>query len=237
MNPDLLVVSILLMAGMFFSIQLKKLTVGGAIAGGIIGYCLFIGAGFTGILLLATFFVLGTAATTWKRDIKEKFSGEEKNAGRRTAGQVIANGGTAAIFALLAWFFSDQQQLFQGMAAAALASATADTLSSELGMVYGQKFFNIISFKKDKRGENGVVSIEGTLFGIAGSIIIAIIYSLGFGWGKDLIMIIIGGVVGNLIDSVIGATLEQKKYLNNDAVNFFNTIASALTAWLLFEIF
>ena len=143
----------------------------------------------------------------------------------------------AGIPGLLVWFFPEQRELLQLMMAAALASATADTLSSELGTVYGKRFYNILSFKNDKRGENGVVSIEGTLIGIFGSILIAVVYAIGFGWNSQLGWIVIAGTFGNIADSILGATLERKNYLKNDAVNFINTVIAALTVFVLAELF
>lgn len=80
---------------------------------------------------------------------------------------------------------------------------------------------------------NGVVSAEGILLGIGGSLLIALVYGAAFGWSFNSGIIIIAGTAGNFADSVLGASLERKSYLNNDAVNFLNTCIAALTAFLL----
>lgn len=224
---------IILFASMFVSYKASKLTLAGSITGGAVACFVFLGGGFAVIFLLGSFFLLGTLATSWKIKVKEELSAAEGNKGRRTAGQVIANGGVAGAMGLLAYVFPGQQQLFHLMMAAALSSATADTLSSELGTLYGKKFYNVLNFQYDKRGENGVVSLEGFLIGIAGSTIIALVYALGFGWDLTFAWIIIAGTAGNIADSVFGATLERKSYVKNDAVNFFNTLVAAFTAMLL----
>lgn len=215
------------------SVTSRKLTIAGAIAGGIIGLLVFIGAGFTGIAMLAAFFVLGTAATSWKTEQKRAVKPHHDQSVRRNAGQVLANGGVAAITGLLSVIFPAQATLFVIIMAASLASATADTLSSELGMIYGRRFYNVITWRKEAKGLDGVVSLEGTAIGILGSAFIAVIYSLGYGWNNSFIFIVIAGTTGNLTDSVLGALLERKHYLNNDAVNFLNTSVAAILAWLL----
>ena len=225
---------LILAFGMFLSVKSGKLTIAAALTGGVLALLVFIGSGFTGIAMMAIFFVLGSAATGWKISINQSFGLAENNKGKRTARQVIANAGVAAILGLLAWLYPQKASLFQLMTAAGFASATADTISSELGNVYGRRFYNILSFKKDGRGLNGVVSLEGTLFGIAGSAIIAIIYAIGFKWDVNIAYIILAGTAGNIADSLLGATLERKHVLRNDAVNFLNTLVAALTALLLY---
>ncbi len=42
---------------------------------------------------------------------------------------------------------------------------------------------------------------------------------------------------GNLVDSILGATLERKGHLSNNAVNFLNTFAAAALTWLLIKLF
>jgi uncharacterized protein (TIGR00297 family) len=112
--------------------------------------------------------------------------------------------------------------------AGAFSSATADTLSSELGTVYGKKFYNILTFQKDKKGLDGVVSFEGTGIGIAGSAVMATIYCLGAGWSLAFLWIVIAGTIGNLCDSVLGATVERRQIIGNDVVNFLNTLIGAM---------
>jgi len=229
---------LLLLTGMLGSVWLQKLTLAGAVTGGIIGLLIYAVAGYTGLLMMTLFFVLGTAATAWKKEQKIRSGVAHISESKRTAEQVLANAGMAGLLALLALWRNDLQHLFIVMMAAVFASATADTLSSELGNVYGQSFYNIRTFKRDLRGLNGVVSIEGTLAGLAGSILMALIYVIGFGWNGILFfLIILAGTIGNLFDSILGATLERKGKLNNNGVNFLNTLVASLAALLLYFIF
>ena len=233
MSTSALIFLILLIAAVFASYKTNKLTLAGSLTGSVVALAIFAGAGFTGISMLATFFILSVLATSHKKAEKIKLTTDKHHPEKRNAGQVLANGGVAAILGLLAYQIPSQTTFFTVLTAAALASATADTLSSELGTVYGRRFYNIINFKPDEQGRDGVISIEGTLIGIAGSTIIAMVYALGLGWSNACFYIIIAGTIGNITDSVLGATLERKAYLNNDAVNFLNTVISSLICWLI----
>jgi uncharacterized protein (TIGR00297 family) len=224
--PDVIVPLILCLAATA-SIFFRKLTIAGGITGGCLAWLLYKGAGVTGLVMLAAFFIAGTMATAMGARKKEQLGLAEENKGQRTAAQVLANGGVAALTGLLAWLYPAQSIMWQMAAAAALASASADTLSSELGNLFGKRFYNILTFKKDKRGLNGVVSLEGTLWGIAGSAMIAVIYSVGYGYTGHALWIILAGTIGNLTDSILGASLERKGWLSNDWVNGLNTLVAA----------
>lgn len=184
------------------------------------------------------FFILGTAATAWRKQDKIAKGLSHKRESRRTAAQVFANAGAAALLALAALLYAPQKEMFQWMVAAVFSSATADTISSELGNVYGKRFYNVLTFKRDTKGLDGVISSEGTLAGLAGSLIMAIIFSIGSGWdAAAFISIIIAGTVGNLSDSLLGAALERTGKLKNNSVNFLNTVIAALAAALLYVVF
>jgi uncharacterized protein (TIGR00297 family) len=227
-----LIVAIIICTGVALSIALRKLSVAGALTGGVLASLLYKGIGVTGILMLAAFFIAGTIATGIGAGRKERLGMSEKNKGQRSAWQVLANGGVAGIAGLIAWINPDQQIIAQLTAAAALASAAADTLSSELGSIYGSRFYNILSFKRDRPGLDGVISIEGTLSGIGGSVLIALIYIAGYGYSFHCWWILLAGTAGNLADSILGASLQRKGWLTNDMVNGLNTLIAAVVILL-----
>lgn len=228
MNITDLIVLVFIVASVAATIVFRKLTIAGAFTGGLLAALLYKGFGVTGIVLLGAFFVAGTLATSLGRRKKEQLGIAEKNKGQRTASQVLANGGVAALAGLLAWIYPQYLTAWQLAAAASLASASADTLSSELGSIYGKNFYNILTFKKDACGLDGVISLEGTLWGIAGSIGIALIYIAAYGYNSFTWWIILAGFTGNMADSILGAALERKGWIKNDQVNFLNTLIAAL---------
>ena len=159
---------------------------------------------------------------------------EQENKGKRTYTHALANGGIAAICGYLAWLLAGKQLLFQHALVGSFAAAMADTLSSELGNVYGSKYWNILTWKKEAKGLDGVISWEGSLAGLLGSLLIGGIYVwvIEAGWGI-LGLITLAGVLGGVFDSVLGATLQRKGYLSNGMVNFFNTAFGAVFTYFI----
>lgn len=224
---------IIIASGMTYSILAKKLTLMAAFTGGLLAFIIYSASGYPGLAMMSTFFILGSAATTWHQSIKKACVHQKETEKCRNVWQVLANAGAAAIAGIIILFFPQLNYFMFPAIAAAFASATSDTLSSELGMVYGKRFFNIISFKPDHCGMDGVISLEGTLIGIAGSCIISIIYAFGWGWDISFLLIVLAGTLGNLTDSVLGALLERKAIVGNNGVNFLNTLAAMLVMLLM----
>lgn len=237
MSLSHLIAIAVILAGVIVSIQKKKLTVIASVTGGLIAILILMGSGISGVLLLAAFFILGTGATAWKMNFKIQTGIAEPARGRRNVGQVLANGGVATILSILMLYQPESGELYCLMIAGSFSAATADTLSSELGNIYGRNYYHILSFKKMQRGANGAVSWQGTLAGLLGSTFISMLFLLLEGWSFPLFLIIIlSGTIGNLADSLLGLTLENKGQLTNNGVNFLNTIMGAVTAWGLFAL-
>ncbi len=182
--------------------------------------------------------LLAWAATRLGRGEKERLGTAEKRQGR-SAAQVTANLGVAALVSMevvqswlqdkhwvgrtgagTAWVFA--------LGLAALAEAAADTVSSEVGQVLGGRPRMITTLRAVDEGTDGAVSVAGTLAGVAAAGAVAGIGTLAFGGGMMLFWISAGGgIFGLLFDSLLGATLERRGWLNNDAVNFLSTASAA----------
>lgn len=209
------------------TVKANLLNKSAAFSGAIVAYLIWLGTGISGLILLAIFFVCGAGAT------RLVGHGKRSSGADRKASQVWANGGVAALAGLLAFLTADQFEFYLLLIAAALSSATGDTLSSELGTRFGKRFFNIISFQPDKRGADGVISGEGVLFGLIGSGLITIsCFLLGFSQRESL-FVFFAGVLGNLADSYFGALWQRKGYLSNDFVNLLNTLVAVICIILL----
>jgi len=208
----------------------KKIDAPGAIMGAFMAFVIWQGAQIVSLVSLLIFFVFGNLVSSWEKKTKARYKVAQANDGKRGIVNVLANGGVATMLSILAISFPGYKDLLIFMTVSSFATACSDTFSSELGTVYGKKYFNIINFKWAERGIDGAVSYAGLSFGLIGAVLIAAGASILYSDITVLLAITIIGVLGNLIDSVLGATLQNKGYLNNHQVNFFATLGGALLA-------
>lgn len=210
----------------------RSVDLSGVVAGTLLGTLIFASAGFEGWLLLLAFFVLGTAATKLGYQRKAAARLAQEKGGRRGARHAIANSGVAAACAFFA-VATPHPQLFLAALAGAFATAAGDTMSSEIGQLWGRRTFLITTLRPVPRGTDGAVSVEGTLAGILASAAVAF---LGAGLGlyppAVALLVTAAAFLGTTLESLIGATLEQRGYFDNEAVNFLNTLCGALLAAL-----
>lgn len=115
---------------------------------------------------------------------------------------------------------------------ASIATKLSDTFASEIGKAFGKTCYLITNFKLVPRGTEGAVSVEGTLAGIVGSLIIAAYgVSVNLVGLRDVWIIAVAAFVATTCESYIGATIQGKiPFLTNEVVNFLNTLIGAFVA-------
>ena len=212
----------------FITYYRKSLDIFGSAVMIIMGIVIIFSAGANWLLLIVLFLVMSLLATKYSKKYKMSLGEFE---GRRTSKNVISNGVVACFMAAFGGYYLP----FVGGFIGAIATATADTLASEIG-VLDQHPRLITTFQKVDPGTNGAVSVLGTSIGIVGAAIIGIAsYLLGI-MPDPLIAIvvsIISGTVGCFADSILGAVLENRHIINNEHVNLIATIVGALVGIIL----
>jgi uncharacterized protein (TIGR00297 family) len=208
----------------------KTVNRSGVVAGFLVGFIIYAFLDWEGYLLLLTFFIIGSACTKLGYRKKEAAKLAQEDKGRRGARHALANAGVAtacAVFAAL----TPHPVVFALAFAGAFATAASDTASSEIGQLLGRRTFLLTNFRPVPRGTEGAVSVEGTLAGVFASLLIAALgAALGlFPW-LGVLAVVIAAFVGTTFESLVGAALEKRNLLDNEALNFLNTLVGALVA-------
>ena len=208
----------------------RSVDLSGAISGWCLGTALWTFAGPRGFAALFLFFVLGSACTKIGYAKKARLGIAQEKGGRRGAKNAFANTLAGVAFAFLA-VATPYPTAFLIALTAAFATATADTVSSEIGQAFGRTTYLVTTFKRVSPGTEGAVSLEGTLAGVTASAVVAA-FASGTGlipWSATAV-VVVAAFVGTTLESYLGATLERTKAIDNEAVNFANTVAGGLAA-------
>ena len=224
---NLVYVLILFILG-FITYKRKSLDLFGSAVMVIMGIVIIFCAGANWLWLIILFLVMSLVATKFSKKYKMSLGEFE---GRRTSKNVISNGVVACVMAVFGGFYLPLVGGFIG----AIATATADTLASEIGVLDAHPRL-ITTFQKVDPGTNGAVSVLGTASGMVGAAIIGIAaYLLGVVADPvgAILVSIISGTVGCFMDSILGALFENTGFLTNEHVNLIATIVGAIVGILL----
>lgn len=218
--------------------KLRAATPAAALTGGIITAELYLATpGLrTALWPLLALLLLTLVGTHFGRARKRELGVAEGPKGRNAA-QVAANLGPA-VLASVAFDLGPDISHFGsfGIAmrlavAAALAEAAADTLSSEIGEVVGGEPRLITTLRRVPAGTDGAISLDGTIAGLTGAGVVAAGATLAFGGSPQQgAVVALAAVAGLFIDSLLGAVMERRGWLNNDAVNFLSSLSAAVLA-------
>ncbi len=225
----------------------KLLTLTGSVSAFGVGVVIGVFGDVVWLVLLLVFLLSGFAATKYKFAAKEAWGVQEGVKGERKGRNVIAHGlipSAIAVFAFLTRYLNwpllptDVTGL---IFISAISVAAADTLASEIGIL-SDRTYSIVTFERVRPGTNGGVSWFGQMWAFFGAA-----YTSIFGWlilhpfsdtlaaGVWIVWIpMLVGFVGCQIDSVFGATLEEKGVLNKDTNNLVTIAIGVILAVLLY---
>ncbi len=207
----------------------------GFIGGALLGSWILVLGGGGAYLLLCAFFALGTAATQLGYRSKAERGLAQEEGGRRGVRHVLANCGVGLLLVLL---FPSRFSFALGAAyVAAFATATADTLGSEIGQLWGRRAFDPLRMRPAPSGSEGAVSLEGTLAGGLGAGILALLGSILHFYPYSVLWVpLLAGVLGSGLESLLGSSGAVRGRLDNEVLNFLNTAVGALLAWTAIQI-
>lgn len=219
----------------YLSWTLDTASISGLLTGMFISLATIVFGGFGWFGILITFFGVGGLASKYRYDEKAARGVAEGNQGARASSNVLGNA-AVALLAVLGFAAGPQlsanPDLFRFAFAGTLATATSDTLSSEIGSLYGPTRL-ITTFELVEPGTDGGVTWQGELAGFVGAGIIAGLASILLGFSSvGAGVVVVAGVIGMTVDSLLGASIEGG-WIGNQTVNFFATLAGGIVGPLI----
>jgi uncharacterized protein (TIGR00297 family) len=224
-------------------------------------------------LALIAFFISSSLLTRWRKERKAAMEALSAKGGQRDLGQALANGGLAAVLAVLSALLP--HPAWAAAFAGALAAATADTWATEVGTLSPVPPRRITTGEQVVPGTSGGITRRGMLAATAGATFLGAAFCLlhraectWIGWPCPpsaaahwtvVLLALVGGLAGNLVDSLLGATwqgiyrcprcgketerrthcggstvpLRGYPWLSNDGVNLTATLVGAAVAGAL----
>jgi uncharacterized protein (TIGR00297 family) len=250
----------LIFGGALFSWWMVKrgsLTAGGALTATLLGIAVVIGS-HSFLWLLPLFLFLFSSSLIGRLFPATSAAGDAKQKLPRDATQVLANGAVYGFLGMRLIQSCDScLYLFhfpwEHLLLITAAIATADTWSSEIGQYFKWPTYDLVKWRRVPAGLSGGVSLPGTLAGLAGAAFIGgtCWWLLPYSNILEVLLIILGGFCGMLLDSVLGSLFQAKyrdpktkalsdtpgpntelangfSWVTNDLVNF---IAILVGAW------
>lgn len=227
---------------------------------GLFAASLIAGGGWMWLVPGVVFFALSSSLSQLPGNgYSARERGQQLDTGRSIE-QVLANGGVAWVCLVGALAWSDP--FWYVAAIGAFAAAAADTWATEIGTRIPSKPRSLRTGARVEPGTSGAVSWAGTLGAVAGAgTVVGAAFLVAPSAGQSLVVegagLVGAGVLGMLVDSIVGATIQAQyrdpenqaivdtppadgarpvrgwAVINNEMVNLVGTLAGAAAALLL----
>ncbi len=231
------------------SYKARIVTKSGAAAAYMLGICIWLLASWTWFLLMLLFFFVTAQFTHYKYKIKRHHGAAQEKGGARDWIHILANGGLPLVFTIICFLFTSLSSpttaygasetgagllplpitsIFFAAFLGALATATADTLATEIGLLNPSPPRLITKpWKVVSPGTSGGISLVGEFATVLGTLLIGGVAALlaapfwipflggslipnltQFAPITMLVVTAIGGITGATVDSLFGATIQ-----------------------------
>jgi uncharacterized protein (TIGR00297 family) len=266
-HPEKLVmiVGALLLAAVFCGLAVgwHFLRMNGAVAAGLLGVTLLGFGGWKWAVPAIVFFLGSSIVSRVGHGRKQEARYYSSKGSKRDAVQVLANGIVGGLLCIAAIVFP--AEVFYWASVGAFAGAAADTWATEIGTMTGGVTRSISTWRPVHPGESGGVSWAGTLAAAVGALSVwAAVWIPGWtvpvGAGSTLLLLLAAAMIGTMVDSLIGATIQALyrdretgaltersirngvanervrglRWIGNDVVNMIGCFSAALAAAALY---
>jgi uncharacterized protein (TIGR00297 family) len=216
-----LLLGLLLSSGIgILAYRRKSLSRSGIVGATISGTTIYSMGGWRSALAVIFFFVSSSLLSHFRAHDKAQIAADKFSKGsQRDIGQVAANGGVATLVAL-GYGTSSAPAVRASLEAAyvgALATATADTWATELGVLSSHAPRLLTTGKPTTAGTSGGITLLGTIAAAAGSLALGLFYRLLLPYHHNAtrqlpFIALISGLAGSFFDSFLGETVQAMYY-------------------------
>lgn len=206
----------------FVAHRRDALTTSGALGAIIVGTITFGFGGWVWGAVLIAFFALSTALSRYRHADKRELADKFAKGAQRDMGQVLANGGLAALVSLL--YFSSPVPALLAAFLGSMATVNADTWGTEIGVLSREPPRLITTGRRVPVGTSGGITVLGTVASTLAALFIGVLTYLlmcieALRMGSSALRLawivptaLFSGLLGSLFDSLLGASVQGIYY-------------------------
>lgn len=234
-------ISILLSAALsFVAYRQRLLTPSGSISAFAVSSIIGVLGSLSWLLLVLSFVAAAFMTTRFRILDKAKMGLQEGRKGERGSRNVVANSLPAVFVAIFSTVLANaaSTQFYSLLYIVAIGAATADTLASEIGVINRHPRL-ITTMMPVPPGTDGGISPLGTVASFGGALFISVmgfVFMVALGQPLPLLAIpftAVLGLLGSLVDSVLGATLERRGLIGKQTNNITSIVIACILAGAL----